>query len=237
MQAAPRISPARFAAVLVQYKSPAAELAPALYAVCVGQDVDPAVALAFFIHESSAGIAGLTKDYDLKNWGNVRSPEDPVLGSAIPIPNRSNFAKYISWENGLRDWCRRLKGPKYAGAGLFTVEAITPKYAPGSDGNSPERYAQAVREMLAAWIAAEPAPAPAPKPTTRWRCINKAGVNLRTSPNTKGNPVRAITYGETVEVDLIKTDGDVEAVRGDNRWLWLVNGAGFVWAGNFVKES
>jgi hypothetical protein len=94
-----------------------------------------------------------------------------------------------------------------------------------------------VREMLAAWIAAEPAPAPAPKPTTRWRCINKAGVNLRTSPNTKGNPVRAITYGETVEVDLIKTDGDVETIGGDNRWLWLADGSGFTWARNFKKES
>jgi hypothetical protein len=34
----------------------------------------------------------------------------------------------------------------------------------------------------------------------------------------------------------VKIDGDVEAVRGDNRWLWLANGAGFVWAGNFNKE-
>jgi len=49
--------------------------------------------------------------------------------------------------------------------------------------------------------------------------------------------VRAIKYGEYIEVGLVKTDGDVETIRGDNRWLWQANGAGFAWAGNFVKES
>jgi hypothetical protein len=46
--------------------------------------------------------------------------------------------------------------------------------------------------------------------------------------------VRAIAYGEVIEV-LVKTDGDVEAIRGDNRWLWLATGEGFAWAGNFHR--
>ena len=53
----------------------------------------------------------------------------------------------------------------------------------------------------------------------------------------QSNPVRAITYGDVVEVGLVKTDGDLETIRGDNRWLWLSNGAGFVSAKNFVKEN
>lgn len=235
--AAPRISSAKFAAVLAKFNSPATGLAADLYGICVSEGIDPAVALAFFVHESSAGTAGLTAQYDLKNWGNVRSPEDVTLGTAVPIPNRGNFAKYISWQNGLRDWCKRLKGPKYTGKGLLTVEAITPVYAPDKDGNSPALYAQAVNAAVAAWAAEDNAPAPAPRPIIRWRCINKAGINVRTAPNLKGHEVGTIACGQVVEVGLVKTDGDVEAVRGDNRWLWLANGAGFVWAGNFVKES
>lgn len=242
VQAAPRISAAKFAAVLAQYKSPAASLAADLYGICVEEGIDPAVALAFFVHESSAGTAGLTAQYDLKNWGNVRTPEDATLGTSIPIPNRGNFAKYISWQNGLRDWCKRLKGQKYAGAGLTTVEQITPKYAPSSDANNPAQYAQAVRDAVASWSAAEPAPAPKPAATT-WRCINKASVNIRQMPRTtdaKGHPVPtngAVPFYGRIAVGAVKTDGDVETIRGDNRWLWLANGAGFVWAGNFVKEG
>ena len=235
--AAPRISSARFASVLEQYKSPAAPLASELYGICVEEGIDPGVALAFFVHESSAGTAGLTKTYDLKNWGNVRSPEDANLGTAIPIPGRGNFAKYISWQNGLRDWCKRIKGPKYAGSGLVTVEQITPKYAPSSDANNPAQYAVAVREMVAKWAAADAAAQPQPKPTTRWRCIQKAGSWLRQSPRLAGKQVRGIAYGEVVEVGAVKTDGDAESYKGDNRWLWLADGSGFTWAGNFVKES
>jgi hypothetical protein len=60
---------------------------------------------------------------------------------------------------------------------------------------------------------------------------------IRTSPNTQGNPVRAITYGNVVEVGAVKTDGDAESIRGDNRWLWLASGEGFAWAGNFRIEA
>lgn len=230
VQAAPRISAARFAAVLQQAQSPAAALSAELYAICVEEGIDPAVALAFFVHESSAGTAGLTKQFGLKNWGNVRSPEDISLGIVIPIPGRGNFAKYASWQAGLRDWCKRIKGPKYAGVGLTTVETILPKYAPSSDNNNPARYAEAVRQMVARWLAETPV-------ASRWRCINKLGANVRTAPNTAGKQVRTIALGKTVEVGAVKIDGDVETIRGDNRWLWLSDGSGFAWATNFVKEA
>jgi hypothetical protein len=51
---------------------------------------------------------------------------------------------------------------------------------------------------------------------------------VRISPNTKSQPVKAITYSAVVEVSLVKTDGDVETIPGDNRWLWLALGEGFV---------
>lgn len=233
---APRISAAHFADVLTQAGSPAAPLAAELYAICVEEGIDSAVALAFFGHESTYGLRGLTADYSLNNWGNVRTEEtDDPDDAPLNIAGRGTFVKFASWQAGLRDWCQRLKGPKYAGAGLLTVEQIIPKYAPSSDSNKPQQYIQAVKAMVAGWAAGEVA-SPPPMVTTRWRCINKQGVNLRTSPNTKGNPVRTIAYGEVVEVGLVKMDGDVETIRGDNRWLWLASGEGFVWAGNFQRQ-
>jgi hypothetical protein len=60
---------------------------------------------------------------------------------------------------------------------------------------------------------------------------------VRTAPNTKGREAGVITFDQVIEVGLVKTDGDVETINGDNRWLWLVDGSGCAWAGNFVKES
>ena len=103
----------------------------------------------------------------------------------------------------MRDWCKRLKWPKYAGKGLLTVEAITPVYAPDKDGNSPALYAQAVNAAVAAWAAEDNAPAPAPKPITRWRCINQQGVNVRTAPNLKGREVGVIKLDQIIVVGLV----------------------------------
>lgn len=243
-QAAPRISIEQFRRVLSKYQSPATSVSEELYKVAVEEGIDPAVALAFFVHESSAGTKGLTATNDLRNWGNVRTPEVAGAGVVIQIPGRGGFVMYRTWQDGLRDWCKRIKGPKYAGAGLLTVEAITPKYAPSSDANNPARYAQAVREMVASWadVPAEQ-PTPAPKPTTRWRCINKANVNVRQQPrlhDALGREVpisKVVKYDDVIEVGAVKIDGDVETIRGDNRWLWLASGEGFAWAGNFKQES
>jgi hypothetical protein len=226
----PRIAREVFAQVLRDGKSPATSVADELYTVFVSEDVDPAVGLAFFNHESSLGKAGLTKIHDLKNWGNVRSPEVAGAGEIIQIPGRGPFVRYATWQAAVRDWCKRLKGPKYAGSGLTTVEQVVPKYAPDSDSNSPARYIAEVYAFVQQWQGVKPA-----KTITRWRCINQKGVNVRTAPNLKGREVGVIKLNQVIEVGLVKTDGDVETIRGDNRWLWLANGSGFAWAGNFRR--
>lgn len=50
--ARPRIAADAFARVLATGASPAAPDAAALYAICAGHGLDPAVALAFFAHRS-----------------------------------------------------------------------------------------------------------------------------------------------------------------------------------------
>ena len=212
----PRISKAAFARVLVQAASPAATIAAELYDLCVGEGVDPAVALAFFGHESSYGTAGITKVYDTKNWGNVRTPEDARLGQPISIPGRGSFVKYPTWQNGLLDWCHRLKGPKYAGSGLLTVESILPKYAPGSDGNSPARYAQAVRAAVEDWSS-----------TYKVR-VTASVLNVRQGPATSYAVAGQCKLGEVVECDGTKNEG-----QGD--WHHLHSGLGFI-SGAWVEK-
>lgn len=225
----PTIGVERFVSVLSNNRSPAAPYGNALYQICVDEGISPAVALAFFEHESSYGTKGICKDYDTKSWGNVRTKEDPAApGLQVAVSNRGFYFAYLSWEDSLRDWCKRLKGPKYAGAGLTTVEQIIPKYAPSSDGNVPQRYIDAVRAAVQTFENGE---------ISKWVCINPRGVYIRTAPNTNGKVAGAIKPGEIMTVQAVKTNGDVETIRGDNRWLHLASGLGFVWAGNFKRSG
>lgn len=136
----PRISRERFRAVLAH--SPALPEADACYDICVSTGLDPAVALAFFRHESSYGTQG--RAIATRNWGNIRRSQ----GRAKAVVN--GFAMYASWADSLADWCELIKA-RYVGHGLTTVEAAIPVYAPSSDGNAPARYIAAVRAAVAAW--------------------------------------------------------------------------------------
>ncbi|MFL5804084.1 MAG: hypothetical protein ACJ8CR_20360 [Roseiflexaceae bacterium] len=110
----------------------------------------------------------------------------------------------------------------------MTVETIIPKYAPSSDGNAPTRYVQAIRQLVDAWSKQAA--------TSRWQCINPKGVNARLGPRQSFPIARTIEFNEIIEVDEVKTNGDVETIKGDNRWLHAARGEGFTWAGNFRRS-
>lgn len=110
--------------------------------MCLAWEVDPAVALAFFVVESRTGTAGRARTS--LNWGNLRA------GSGA-LRVRDGFAEYASWVVSLNDFCKLLRGPLYEGAGLRTVRQVTPRYAPRADGNDPQAYADAVCQLVALW--------------------------------------------------------------------------------------
>jgi hypothetical protein len=114
--------------------------------------------LAFFAHESSYGTKGICKDYDTKSWGNVRTPHQVGLAAGVVSPpGRGTFAKYLSWESGLRDWCLRIT-EKYIGQlKADTVEKAIPVYAPSLDGNTPTAYINAVRALVEQWSSEDSA--------------------------------------------------------------------------------
>ena len=94
--APPRISIHQFTRVLDRALSPAVPEADALYATCLSYGIDPAVALAFFAHESSCGTVG--KAVETRNWGNIR------VGQGRQDKNANGWAWYRTWSDGLADW-------------------------------------------------------------------------------------------------------------------------------------
>jgi hypothetical protein len=108
----PRMSAESFARVLSRNSSPAAGTAADLYTIICSYNLDPAVALAFFAHESTYGKYGVAARS--LNWGNLRR-------GARAYKVAGGFGYYHSWADSLRDWCELISS-RYVARGLATVE-------------------------------------------------------------------------------------------------------------------
>jgi hypothetical protein len=100
--------------------------------------IDPAVALGFFLQESTCGRAG--RAVNNHSFGNIKgtSPEGMTDGT---------FRKYSSWTAGAADWYNLMD--KYVNnRGLETLSQAIKVYAPSSDGNNPSRYTSTVVGMV-----------------------------------------------------------------------------------------
>ena len=143
----PTISAQEIDYVLKQFGSPAVGHGKAFYELGEKYNIDPAYALAFFIHESSAGTntgwAGLKPDgSSTHNVGNI------ICAGYKTCYNR--FRDYASWEEGIEDWYRLLSVEYIDGRGTSTVEQIIPIYAPSFENNVPA-YIDAVTSMVNEW--------------------------------------------------------------------------------------
>jgi Mannosyl-glycoprotein endo-beta-N-acetylglucosaminidase len=131
--------------VLSTYNSPAAGKGQALYDLGVQYGIDPAFALAFFMHESTFGTKGeATKSLSL---GNIRC-----------IPNfrcEDNFAQFDTWEDGFKAWYELIRNLYVAQWGLTTVDLIIPRYAPPSDNNNDDAYINSLKHALDTWHAGQ----------------------------------------------------------------------------------
>jgi mannosyl-glycoprotein endo-beta-N-acetylglucosaminidase len=139
----PSIDKATIRRVLQTYGSPAVGEAEAFYDLGERYGLDPAVCLAFFVVESSAGTKGMATE--TRSVGNIRATPGYV--------NYRGYRKYPSWRDGVEDWYR-LIAHLYVGLwGLGTVETIVPTYAPAADNNDPARYVSTVRRLVTDWRA------------------------------------------------------------------------------------
>jgi hypothetical protein len=142
----PSLNVAKIEAVLRQYRSPAIGSGQAMYDLGLKYGIDPAFALAFFIHESSAGTKGVA--IETKSIGNIRCTPGY---ECYQTQGNGAFRKYSSWESGIEDWYKLIKELYIGKWGLTTVEQILPVYAPVGDKNNPSAYAQHVNKLVTVW--------------------------------------------------------------------------------------
>ncbi|TMD33122.1 MAG: hypothetical protein E6J04_08990 [Chloroflexi bacterium] len=132
--------------VLAYYHSPAAGKAQALYNDGIKYGLDPAYALAFFMHESSFGTAGVARvTLSLSNMRCV--PEYRCL------QENGGYAIFDTWEQGFEAWFKLIRNLYVAYWGRITVDQIIPKYAPNSDGNNEAGYIASLKHTIDVWRA------------------------------------------------------------------------------------
>jgi hypothetical protein len=100
-------------------------------------NVDPAVVMAFFWHESQYGTRGMARLTD--SVGNIR----PLDGQ----PELNGYRFYRSWEEGVDDTYRLLR--RYARHGAPDVDSAVPVWAPSTDNNDVAAYVEDVRAAMA----------------------------------------------------------------------------------------
>jgi hypothetical protein len=141
----PTVNVAFINKVLSTYNSPAAGKGQALYDLGVKYGIDPAFALAFFMHESTFGTKGEASGS--LSLGNIRC-----------IPNfrcRDNFAWFNTWEDGFQEWYKLIRNLYVAQWGLTTVDQIIPTYAPAADHNNESAYINSLKHALDTWHAGQ----------------------------------------------------------------------------------
>jgi len=149
VQGRPTISVEQIERVLAEWNSPAAGQGQAIYDLGLKYGIDPAIFLAFFIHESGAGSSPA--------WAG-RKPDGTFThnaGNIICTPGWAacfgRFRDYGSWAEGIEDWYKLISELYIGGWQLTTVERIIPKYAPAADNNDEGAYISSVRNLVQTW--------------------------------------------------------------------------------------
>jgi hypothetical protein len=133
--------------VLASYHSPAAGKGQTLYDLGVKYGIDPAFALAFFMHESTFGTQGEART--TMSLGNLRCiPDRPCVDQ-----DRGGYAQMQSWEDGFEIWYQLIRNYYIARRGLVTVEQIIPVYAPAADSNNEQAYISSLKHSIDTWHA------------------------------------------------------------------------------------
>lgn len=149
LRTAPSLSPAQIDRILQSYGSPATGTGEIWYRLGVEYNIDPAYALAFFIHESGAGTnpnwAGFKPDGSTThNVGNIICAGYPTC--------YGRFRDYPNWEAGIADWYRLIDVEYIRGRGLQTVAEVIPIYAPSIE-NDVLGYINVVTRLVDQWRA------------------------------------------------------------------------------------
>lgn len=147
----PTISAATIDQVLASYGSPAVGTGQIWVDLGMQYGLDPAYALAFFIHESGAGTAS--------GWAGLKSDGSTThnIGNIICAGYATcygRFRDYPDWRTGIEDWYRLIAIEYVQWRGVHTVEQIIPIYAPAFE-NDVSGYVNVVERLVNEWRAEE----------------------------------------------------------------------------------
>ena len=123
--------------------SPAAQekgFSQALFDSCTQRGIDPAVAVGFFLQESTCGRYG--RGHENHSIGNIKGTAPESGGSD------GSFRHYNTWAEGARDWARLIDDGYVQKRGLETLSQVISVYAPGSDGNNEHGYVSTVKGVV-----------------------------------------------------------------------------------------
>ncbi|HNP70031.1 MAG TPA: glucosaminidase domain-containing protein [Kouleothrix sp.] len=143
----PSISAQFIDQVLAHYGSPAQGTGAIWVEMGQRYGIDPAYALAFFIHESSAGTnpgwAGLKP-----GGGSTHNVGNIICAGYATCFGR--FRDYASWDEGIEDWYKLIATEYVGNRGTATIEQIIPIYAPSFE-NDVGNYVATVVDLANAW--------------------------------------------------------------------------------------
>lgn len=196
----PSITAETVEAVLAEYGSPAAGTGQAWIDLGEKYGIDPAYALAFFIHESTAGTA--------PGWAGIKPDGSTThnIGNIICVGYRTcygRFRDYPSWEAGIEDWYRLIKVEYIEGRGHRTVADILPVYAPAIENDTPG-YVSVVERLVRTWRQWQAGAAHAPfcgdaqQVTSRMSPAHPDGADIAAAgapAATQGHPLGAVEDG------------------------------------------
>lgn len=139
----PSANPEQIQTFLEKMGSPAAKEAgfsQALYNACTERGIDPAVAVGFFLQESTCGRYG--RGHENKSLGNIkgRAPESGGTDGT--------FRRYDTWAEGARDWARLIDEAYVGKRGFTHLSQVIGVYAPSSDGNNENKYVATVKGVV-----------------------------------------------------------------------------------------
>ncbi len=149
LQGPPSLTPDQIERILKAYGSPAVGTGHDWYNLGLKYGIDPAFAVAFFIHESGAGTN--------PNWAGLKPGGQTThnVGNIICAGYPScygRFRDYATWAEGIEDWYRLIDVEYIQGRGTKTVAEIIPIYAPSFE-NDVGGYVDVVQRLVDEWRA------------------------------------------------------------------------------------
>jgi len=147
LQGTPSLTAGQVDAILASYHSPATGTGRVWVSLGHTYHIDPAFALAFFIHESTAGTHPAWAGH--KPGGATTHNIGNIICAGYPRCH-GRFRDYASWEEGIEDWYRLIADEYIAGRGAATVDEVVPIYAPAVENNV-QAYTTAIKQMVDDW--------------------------------------------------------------------------------------